>query len=85
MRINSEGDSRAADSQQLADAQAKKQLLERMMLYIAEQNGDLEIDWEDIYYEEDGQQDPDVIQLNELAEAPSKLDEAKRDTNPNVI
>lgn len=85
MKTDPEDDATAAHSQQLQEAQAKKQLLERMMLYVTEQNGELEIDSEDIYYEASEQQDQDVIQLNELAEAPSKLDDVRSDTKPNVI
>lgn len=71
--------------QQLEEVQAKKRLLERMMLYIAYQSGEFEIDWEDVYYEADEQVDQDVIQLNELAEAPIKLDDTRKIDKPNVI
>lgn len=82
---NDAGNALAALNQQLEESQAKKQMLERMMLYVAEQGGELEIDWEDVYYDGDEQVDQDVIQLNELAEAPSKLDDTRNVDKPNVI
>lgn len=55
------------------------------MMHIAAQGSEFDVDWEDVYYEADEQVDQDVIQLNELAEAPVKLDDTRKIDKPNVI
>lgn len=69
----------------LNEAQDKKKALERVMMYLAEQTGEFDVNWEDICYEADSQGDYDVIQLNELAEAPAKLDDTSGEGKLDVI
>lgn len=55
------------------------------MTFLSDPSNDTAVNWEEICFEDAEQEDREVIQINEIADAPAKLDDVRQVDQTNVI